>query len=104
MHGSASPLSSSSPGQSMLGIINNAAKEGALGSASSPIHMVSAEGGFKQQFWRTVRTLAVAFLLISGLGAVFEDRGIRKGQEFSLIFHFDISLCFEVDHFYVFLC
>lgn len=79
MHGSASPLSSSSPGQSMLGIINNAAKEGALGSASSPIHMVSAEGGFKQQFWRTVRTLAVAFLLISGLGAVFEDRGIRKG-------------------------
>lgn len=29
--------------------------------------------------WRTVRTLAVAFLLISGVGALVEERGIGKG-------------------------
>lgn len=82
MHSSVAPsplASSTSSGQSMLGMMNNASKEGALGTSSSPLHMVSAEGGFKQQIWRTVRTLAVAFLLISGLGAVIEDRGIRKG-------------------------
>ena len=29
--------------------------------------------------WRTVRTLAVAFLLISGVGALVEERGLGKG-------------------------
>ncbi|KAK4787823.1 hypothetical protein SAY86_011656 [Trapa natans] len=55
-------------------------KDGILGSASAPIHMVAAEGGhFKEQLWRTVRTIALAFLLISGAGALIEDRGIGKG-------------------------
>ena len=56
-----------------------ATKDGILGSASSPIHMVTSEGGFKQQFWRTVRTLGLAFLMVSAIGALFEDRGIGKG-------------------------
>lgn len=42
--------------------------------------MVATEGGhFKEQLWRTIRTIALAFLLISGVGALIEDRGISKG-------------------------
>ncbi|KAE9588512.1 putative ATPase, AAA-type, core, P-loop containing nucleoside triphosphate hydrolase [Lupinus albus] len=34
---------------------------------------------FKDRLWRTVRSLAVVFLLISGVGALIEDKGISKG-------------------------
>ena len=71
-----------SPQPSLGGI--GATKDGILGSASSPIHMVTSEGGFKQQFWRTVRTLGLAFLMVSAIGALFEDRGIGKGWIFFL--------------------
>ncbi|KAL5829964.1 hypothetical protein ACOSQ3_019432 [Xanthoceras sorbifolium] len=41
-------------------------KGGVLGTAHAPIHMVAAEGGhFKEQLWRTIRTIALGFLLIS---------------------------------------
>ncbi|CDP08271.1 unnamed protein product [Coffea canephora] len=60
--------------------VGKSTKEGVLGTASAPIHMVAAEGGhFKEQLWRTVRALGMAFLLISGIGALIEDRGISKG-------------------------
>ncbi|KAF6150411.1 hypothetical protein GIB67_034110, partial [Kingdonia uniflora] len=52
----------------------------ALGTTSAPLHMVTSEGGqFKKQLWRTFRAIALAFLLISGVGALIEDRGIRLG-------------------------
>ncbi|PWZ30616.1 ATP-dependent zinc metalloprotease FTSH 5, mitochondrial [Zea mays] len=55
-------------------------KDGALGTANAPIHMVTAETGqFKDQLWRTFRSIALTFLLISGIGALIEDRGISKG-------------------------
>lgn len=55
-------------------------KDGVLGTPNAPIHMVTAEGGhFKEQLWRTFRSIALAFLLISGVGALIEDRGISKG-------------------------
>ncbi|KAK1375788.1 FtsH-like protease [Heracleum sosnowskyi] len=55
-------------------------KDSVLGTSSAPIHMVATEGGsFKQQLWRTVRTLGLAFIIISGVGALIEDRGITKG-------------------------
>ncbi|KAL0292965.1 UNVERIFIED_CONTAM: ATP-dependent zinc metalloprotease FTSH 5, mitochondrial [Sesamum angustifolium] len=42
--------------------------------------MVTAEGGhFKEQLWRTVRSLGMAFLLILGFGALIEDKGIGLG-------------------------
>lgn len=51
-----------------------------LGTPNAPIHMVASEGGhFKEQLWRTIRTLGLVFLLISGAGALMEDRGITKG-------------------------
>ncbi|CAL1389998.1 unnamed protein product [Linum trigynum] len=66
-----------------LSVFRNAGKsvkDGVLGTAGAPIHMVASEGGhFKEQLWRTVRTIALAFLLISGVGALIEDRGISKG-------------------------
>ncbi|KAL6953453.1 ATP-dependent zinc metalloprotease FTSH 4, mitochondrial [Sarracenia purpurea var. burkii] len=60
--------------------VGKATKDGVLGTASAPLHMVTSEGGhFKEQLWRTFRTLGMAFLLISGVGALIEDRGISKG-------------------------
>lgn len=40
---------------------------------------LQAEPTFRAQLWRTVRTLAVAFLVLSGVGALVEDRGLTKG-------------------------
>lgn len=64
--------------------VGKSTKDGVLGTASTPIHMVAAEGGhFKEQLWRTIRALGMAFLLISGVGALIEDRGIGKGNNIS---------------------
>jgi len=66
---------------SAFGNVGKPTKDGVLGTANSPIHMVAAEGGhFKEQLWRTFRSIALAFLLISGVGALIEDRGISKGS------------------------
>lgn len=68
-------------GLSALRNVGKQTKDGVLGTANAPIHMVTAEGGhFKEQLWRTFRTLGMAFLLISGVGALIEDRGIGKGK------------------------
>ena len=48
---------------------------GALGSASSPIYTQQLEPTFRAQMWRTVRTLGVAFVVLSGIGALADDRG-----------------------------
>ncbi|KAF6142799.1 hypothetical protein GIB67_002663 [Kingdonia uniflora] len=66
-------------GLSALRNAGKSAKDGALGTASAPLHMVTSEGGqFKEQLWHTFRAIALAFLLISGVGALIEDRGISK--------------------------
>jgi len=39
-----------------------------------------AEPSMRGQLWRTVRTLGVAFLLMSGLGALFEEKGLSRGM------------------------
>ena len=64
----------------ILGSAGVMTKDGLLGTPQAPIHMVTAEGGLKVQAWRTLRTLALGFLLISGVGALIEDRGIGKGR------------------------
>ncbi|KAF9681009.1 hypothetical protein SADUNF_Sadunf06G0181100 [Salix dunnii] len=66
-------------GLSVFRNVGKSTKDGVLGTAGTPIHMVATEGGhFKEQLWRTIRTIALAFLLISGVGALIEDRGISK--------------------------
>lgn len=67
-------------GLAAFGNAGKRTKDSVLGTPSAPIHMIATEGGsFKQQLWRTVRTLGLAFLIISGVGALIEDRGITKG-------------------------
>lgn len=56
-----------------------AANEVALGSPKNPIHMLQAEPGFKVQLWRTVRALALGFVVVAGLGALVEDKGLTRG-------------------------
>lgn len=56
-----------------------AAGEVALGSAKNPIHMLQAEPGFRAQLWRTIRTLALGFVLVAGLGVLVEDKGLTRG-------------------------
>lgn len=73
-------------GLSALKNVGKPTKEGVLGTAAAPIHMVATEGGhFKEQLWRTVRALGMGFLLISGVGALIEDRGITKGITYILL-------------------
>lgn len=76
----------------ILGSAGVMTKEGLLGTPQAPIHMVTAEGGLKVQAWRTLRTLALGFLLISGVGALIEDRGIGKG---GITGEFQHHLCSE---------
>ncbi|TKY57981.1 ATP-dependent zinc metalloprotease FTSH 4 [Spatholobus suberectus] len=60
--------------------MGKSAKDNTIGTASNPIHMVAREGGnLKDQLWRTLRSIAVVFFLISGVGALIEDKGISKG-------------------------
>ncbi|EFJ21493.1 hypothetical protein SELMODRAFT_417271 [Selaginella moellendorffii] len=63
--------------------VGAATKDGILGSPSAPIHMVTSEGGFRVQVWRTVRTLALGFLLLSGVGAII--RASAKDQQYMLV-------------------
>ena len=71
-----------------LGAVGMMTRDGPLGSAGAPLHMVTSEGGIKIQAWRTLRTLALGFLLLSGVGALIEDRGISKGVTIFYLFTF----------------
>ncbi|KAF5196876.1 Atp-dependent zinc metalloprotease ftsh [Thalictrum thalictroides] len=74
------PSEESIGGLTALRNVGRSSKDGILGTASAPIHMVTNEGGhFKEQLWRTFRSIALVFLVISGVGALIEDRGISKG-------------------------
>ncbi|KAL6618656.1 hypothetical protein ACP70R_033795 [Stipagrostis hirtigluma subsp. patula] len=67
-------------GIAALRSVGQLTKDGALGTANAPIHMVTAETGqFKEQLWKTFRSIALTFLVISGIGALIEDKGISKG-------------------------
>ncbi|MCO5612746.1 hypothetical protein L7F22_067015 [Adiantum nelumboides] len=75
----ASSVPSAAGAPPILSSIGSTTKDGVLGSASSPVHMVNSEGGFKQQMWRFLRFLALGFVVVSGLGAFVDDRAITKG-------------------------
>ncbi|CAL5096586.1 unnamed protein product [Urochloa decumbens] len=67
-------------GLSAFASVGRRAKDGALGTANAPIHMVTVETGqFKEQLWKTFRSIALTFIVISGIGALIEDKGISKG-------------------------
>ena len=58
---------------------SSAGSSAELGSAKNPIFTMQAEPTVRSQVWRTVRTLAVMFVIISGLGALMEERGLSRG-------------------------
>ncbi|KAG2497754.1 hypothetical protein HYH03_004026 [Edaphochlamys debaryana] len=55
-----------------------AAAEGTLGSPRNPLVMTFAEPSFSSQVWRTVRTLGGAFILVTCLGTLLDDKGLTK--------------------------
>ncbi|EFJ42764.1 hypothetical protein VOLCADRAFT_83523 [Volvox carteri f. nagariensis] len=55
-----------------------AAAEGVLGSPKNPLVMTFAEPSFSSQMWRTVRTLGGAFILVTCLGTLLDDKGLTK--------------------------
>ncbi len=64
------------------GFAAGAAAQGAqseLGTAQNPLVMMQAEQSLGSQLWRTLRTLGVAFLIISGVGVLMEDKGLGRG-------------------------
>jgi len=54
--------------------------EGGVGTEKNPLYMMQADPSFREQLWRTVRTLGLAFLVLSGVGALFEERGLGRGM------------------------
>jgi ATP-dependent metalloprotease len=47
----------------------------AIGTATRPLYMQMLEPTFKAQLWRTVRTLGTAFVVLSAIGAVMDEKG-----------------------------
>jgi ATP-dependent metalloprotease len=47
----------------------------AIGTAARPLYMQMLEPTFKAQLWRTVRTLGTAFVVLSAIGAVMDEKG-----------------------------
>jgi ATP-dependent metalloprotease len=45
---------------------------------TSPVHvaMVDSSGGWKNQMWKTGRTLAVVFIVVTAFGAILDDKGL----------------------------
>ena len=66
----ASALSSSSA---------TAAAAAPLGSASNPLVTMAAEPSARAQLWRTLRTLGLALVLVSGVGALVDAQGGLAG-------------------------
>lgn len=54
---------------------------------SQPVYVTVVEPGFKQQLWKTFRFALFVFLVISGLSAVFDDRGISSKLMMSTNLH-----------------
>ncbi|KAK9099330.1 hypothetical protein Syun_026375 [Stephania yunnanensis] len=69
-------------GLSALSNVGRSTNDKVLGTAGAPIHMTTGGGGnFKEQLWRTFRSLALAFLLLSGVATWIEVKGLGKGLE-----------------------
>uniref|UniRef100_K3W9Y9 AAA+ ATPase domain-containing protein n=1 Tax=Globisporangium ultimum (strain ATCC 200006 / CBS 805.95 / DAOM BR144) TaxID=431595 RepID=K3W9Y9_GLOUD len=43
-------------------------------SAQDPVYVSMVEGSFKNNMWKTLRTLGVAFLVVSALGAILDEK------------------------------
>ena len=76
-------------GMAPIGGMSMAPASAALGGydPSQPLYVTMVEPGFKQQLWRTFRFALFIFLAISGLSALFDDRGISSKLMMSTNLH-----------------
>ncbi|KAA8491434.1 ATP-dependent zinc metalloprotease FTSH 5, mitochondrial [Porphyridium purpureum] len=51
----------------------------AMGTTREPVHVSIAEPSVKAQLWKTMRALATTFIVLSGIGAIMEERGMARG-------------------------
>ncbi|CAI9090434.1 OLC1v1025204C1 [Oldenlandia corymbosa var. corymbosa] len=59
--------------------VGKSTKDGVLGTATAPIHMMAVRTGFfKEQLWGTVRAFGVAFIIFSGAKALIKE---AQGEE-----------------------
>lgn len=49
-------------------------------SAHDPVYVSMVEGSFKSNMWKTLRTLGVAFLVVSALGAILDEKVGKIGS------------------------
>jgi ATP-dependent metalloprotease len=49
-------------------------------SPHDPVYVSMVDGGFKSNMWKTVRSLAVAFLVVSALGAILDEKVGKFGS------------------------
>lgn len=62
------------------------AAAGAAGAQpNDPVYVSMVEGSFKSNMWKTLRTLGVAFLVVSALGAILDERVGRIGGSTSKV-------------------
>ncbi|KAG7400712.1 ATP-dependent zinc metalloprotease FTSH 4, mitochondrial [Phytophthora boehmeriae] len=50
------------------------------GTAQDPVFVSMVEGSFKSNMWKTLRTLGVAFLVVSALGAMLDEKVGKIGS------------------------
>ncbi|RLN90175.1 hypothetical protein BBJ28_00014400 [Nothophytophthora sp. Chile5] len=66
-----------------LAAANSSAALGAAaqgGTAHDPVYVSMVEGSFKSNMWKTLRTLGVAFLVVSALGAMLDEKVGKIGS------------------------
>ncbi|KAE9132737.1 ATP-dependent zinc metalloprotease FTSH 4 [Phytophthora fragariae] len=56
------------------------ARNGQGQSAHDPMYVSMVEGSFKSNMWKTLRTLGVAFLVVSALGAMLDEKVGKIGS------------------------
>jgi len=77
--GGGSSFSSSPAAAAALASSSLASSASPLGSATNPIVTMAAEPSARAQLWRTLRTLGLAFVLVSGVGAALDATGGLAG-------------------------
>ena len=64
------------PAMVMQAGLAGAAPALAAGTLANPMQVAVVQAGWRSQLWRTLRVLAVAFLALSAIGALLDEKGV----------------------------
>jgi len=78
--GNASGVAAAAATNALRGSSSSASGGEVLGTPKSPLFVQHLEPTFPAQVWRTIRTLGLAFVVLSGVGALIEDKGGPVGR------------------------